>query len=122
MAAHTFTANRADQPHWPSVLATLRGQDATAGLMPDGMTATVDKATDWTLAQVAAVQNVIDTAPSDTPQIDAQFQVDQISLFDKALVLTLLDQINVLRAKAGLATVSVADAIAALRAKAGTLS
>lgn len=116
-----FTANRADQPHWPSVITTLRQQDPTAGLMPDGMSATIDKATDWTPQQITQVQNVIDTAPADTPQLEAQFQVDSISLFDKALVLTLIDELNILRALHGLAARTPAQALAALRAKAGTL-
>jgi hypothetical protein len=39
----------------------------------------------------------------------------------RALALTLLDQINVLRVNAGLVAVTPAQALAAIRVKAGTL-
>lgn len=118
---HTFTATGPAIPHWPSVLQTIRQVDATAGLMPDGLSADIDKATTWTAQQVTQVQTVIDTAPRDTPQVEAQYQADTISVFDKALVLALIDQFNVLRALHSLPAITPAQAIAAIRTKAGTL-
>jgi len=58
-----------------------------------------------------------------TPQETTQHVIDTISIFDKALVLTLLDEINLLRAAVipALPPRTPAQAIAALRAKAATL-
>ena len=118
---HTFTAAGPAAPHWPSVLQTIRQADDTAGLMPDGLSADIDKTTAWTAPQIAQMQTVIDNAPRDTPQVEAQYQADTISIFDKALVLALVDQFNVLRALHGLPAITPAQAVAAIRAKAGTL-
>lgn len=118
---HTFIAAGTTPPHWPSVLDTLRQTDASAGLQADGMTATIDKASAWTAAQIAGVQNVIDNAPRDTDQIRAQFDIDGSSIMFRALLLTMIDQFNVLRSQHGLADITPQQAIAAVRAKAGTL-
>ena len=124
MLKNTFTANRATQPHWPSVMQTLQATDATARLDPvsgDGFTATIGKSTDWTPAQITQAQSVIDSAPADTANLRAQFEVDAMSIFLKALFLVLVDQINVLRTRAGLATVTPAQALQAVKDKAATL-
>lgn len=56
-------------------------------------------------------------------QQDAQLQVDGIPIALKAIVLALIDQLNVLRAglPAPLPPITPAQALAAIRAKAGTL-
>jgi len=42
-------------------------------------------------------------------------------LFEKAIILTIIDQLNTLRAFHSLAAITVPQAIAAVRTKAGTL-
>lgn len=66
-------------------------------------------------------QNALDTTPNITPQRQAQNEIDNWPIALKALALTLLDQINMLRTRAGLPTVSSTQALAAIRDKAGTL-
>jgi hypothetical protein len=120
-----FTAARATAPHWPSVLTTLRQTDASIGGGPtiDPFTATFDKDTAWTAQQISQTQTVITNAPADTPEIEAQFSVDGMPIATKALLLTLLDQINTIRAALSppLGAITPAQALAAVRAKAGTL-
>lgn len=71
---------------------------------------------------------VIDAAAQTaTDQESARLQVDSVPLLEKAIVLALIDQLNVLRTAlrglgvAGLPDITPAQAIAAIRAKAGTL-
>jgi hypothetical protein len=66
----------------------------------------------------------IDAAAQATQdQLDAQAFVDTLPIWAKALALALVDQLNVIRAAlpAPLGPITVAQAIAAIRAKAGTL-
>jgi hypothetical protein len=58
-----------------------------------------------------------------TAQLTAQSQIDAWPLMTKALVLALIDQLNVIRAAlpVPLGPISAAQALAAIRAKAGTL-
>lgn len=124
MAAYqSFSSARASEPDPSSLLAQLKALDPSAGVQhPVGSsTFVVKKETPWTAPQIAAAQNVIDTAPAATPELAAQAWVDQMPLHEKAILLTLLDQINVLRARAGLAAITPAQAIQAVRDKAGTL-
>lgn len=117
-----FTTARTTEPHFESLVAQLRAQDVTAAPSRISMTRwIIKKETAWTVPQINAAQNILDNAPAITSRLIAQAQLDAISIFDKALVLTLLDQINILRANAGLTTVTPAQAIQAIRTKAGTL-
>lgn len=121
----TFTSSRSTEPDPASLLAQLRALDASAGVQhePD-RGYTIKKATVWTNAQRTAAQNVIDTAPAATPQLAAQAQIDALPLYEKAFILALIDQINVLRAAlpAPLPAITPAQAIAAIRNKAGQIS
>lgn len=124
-AYRSFTSTRVTEPDPASLLGQLRALDATAGVQHDGGTAVyiVKKATTWTAPQVAAAQRVIDIAPAATVERAAQAWIDTIPLYERAIVLTLLDQINVLRAAlpTPLAAITPAQALAAIRAKAGVL-
>ena len=121
----TFTSVRATEPDRATLLAQLKALDATAGVQHDANTATyrIKKATAWTGPQITAAQNVIDTAPATTPQLTAQAQIDAMSLFEKAIILTILDQLNLIRSKlpTPLGAITVAQMIQAVRDKAGTL-
>lgn len=126
---HTFTSARATVPNGPALVAAVRAAvDATVGIAPvmDG-DYRMKKATTWTAPQIAAAQNALDTCAADTPQLMAQQATDQMSVFDKAIVLTILDQFNVTRAKlrglgvTGIPDITVPQMIQAIRDKAGTL-
>lgn len=142
----TFTAVRQTEPHWLSVLAILRTADPTVGFSdPLGLTVTIKKSTDWTPQQITQAQNVLDTAPADTPSLRAQFYIDDLPIPLKAILATVFDELNRRRqwdagfkAAAAAATsladlkarvallpdapdISIAQAIQAVRDKAGTL-
>ena len=126
----TFTSNRTTVPDPAQLLVQLRALDATAGVAtsPDGRTFNIKKSTAWTAPQITAAQNVVDTSPAVTPQSVAQAEIDAWPIAQKALALALIDETNRLRAAlrglgvANLPDVSVAAALAAVRAKAGTLT
>lgn len=142
-----FTTVRLTEPEPLMLLANLRALDATAGIQHDLGTRAyrLKKGTAWTGPQIAAAQTVLETSPALTPQTAAQSFIDNMPIVEKAIVLTIIDEINVIRdwfvafqATTALA-VSLADlkarvaalpsmpdrtvpqAIAAVRAKAGTL-
>lgn len=121
----TFTAARGTEPDPASLLAQLRALDATAGVQHQvGTNAyTIKKATNWTAPQIAAAQTVIETAPATSPQLTAQAFVDTIPIATQAIVLALIDQLNLIRAAlpVPLGAITPAQAITAIRAKAGTL-
>jgi hypothetical protein len=120
-----FTSARATEPHFTTLIDQLKALDPTAGLQHEVGTPTyvVKKATVWTTPQRNAAQTVIDTAPASSAQLDAQAAIDQMSIFEKAIVLTILDQFNVLRSKQTpvLPPITVPQMIAAIRTKAGEL-
>ena len=121
-----FTANKANPPYWLAVLHTLQSQDPTVsmgGPLDNPLSAVFCKSTPWTQAQVTAAQGAIDGAPDDSPEVEAQYHLDIASVFERALLLTLLDQINAIRAAlpTPLAAITPAQALAAVRAKAATL-
>lgn len=126
---HTFTTVRATPVDQTTVLAQLppnampgEQQDTTVE-GPGTFTYTFKKPTTWTVGQIAALQTVLDTAPAASPQRQAQGTIDQWPIELKALVLALIDQINVLRAglTVPLPAVTPAQALAAIRNKAATL-
>jgi hypothetical protein len=123
-----FTTVRATQPDVATLVAALKTAlgDATAVLVPlDGIGLWRGKknATDWSGADITAAQNLLDTTVATTPEIAAQRMIDTMPIETKALLLALIDQLNVIRAAlpAPLGAITPAQAIAAVRAKAGTL-
>jgi hypothetical protein len=126
MAAYqNFTTARLTEPDAAALLAQLRALDATAGVQHalGSPTYTLKKATAWTGPQIAAAQTVLDTAPAATPELSAQAEIDAWSITQKAFALALIDQLNVIRAAlpVPLGAITPAQAIATIRAKAGTL-
>jgi hypothetical protein len=126
----SFTT-RATEPDLPSLLALLRSVDPSIGIQHDpGAAYVLKKSTAWLGTQITAAQSAIDTAPATTPQLIAQTYLDAIPLELKAIVLTLIDQLNLVRATIPggapgappLAALTPAQALAAIRTKAGTLS
>jgi hypothetical protein len=126
MAAYqTFTTARATEPDPASLLAQLRAAvDATVGVQHlVGSGYVVKKATAWTAPQIAAAQSAIDTAPNATDQLTAQAFIDTLPLWAQGLALALVDELNRLRTQPTtvFATITNAQAIAAIRAKAGDI-
>jgi hypothetical protein len=120
----TFTSLRATEPDDAALRAQLRALDPTAGLQHQpGPTYIIKKETAWTGPQIAAAQTAIDTAPATSPQLTAQALIDQMSIYDKARDLALIDQLNVIRAAlpVPLPPITPAQALAAIRTKAGQL-
>ena len=128
MAAYqSFTSARGTRPDPIGLLLDLRAAvSADVGLTlnsPTWQQVTLKKTTAWTAPQIAAAQTVLDTAPAGTPQIAAQRLVDAMSLYDKARDLALIDALNVIRVALSPPKVDItpAQALAAIRTKAGTL-
>lgn len=125
----SFTATRTTEPDFASLLASLKALDATAGVQHDVGTLiyVVKKATAWTANQITAAQNAIESAPAASPQLAAQALVDTMPIFEKAIILTILDETNRLRAAlrglgvTGLPNIDVQTMIGAVRTKAGNL-
>lgn len=125
-AYHTFTSARTTEPDRGSLVAQAHALDPTAGIQHASGTSVyvIKKETAWTPAQITAAQNVIDTAPASSPQLSAQAQIDAMSIFEKAIVLSILDQFNVVRSKLTppLPAITVQQMMQGIREKAGTLS
>lgn len=118
-----FTSSRTTEPDEATLLANLRALDASASVRHVELSGTWDfnKSTPWLAGQITAAQNVLDTCPFVTGQSLAQAEIDRWPIALRALVLTLIDQLNVLRAFHSLPAVTPAQALAAVRTKAGTL-
>lgn len=118
----TFTLIRNTEIDWTSLLNQLRSLDVTAGFVRVSMTEyKLKKNSIWTGPQISAAQNVLDTAPIASAQLTAQSIIDSMPIFEKAIILTIIDQLNILRAFHSLATVTPAQAVTAVRNKAGQL-
>ena len=125
MPHQTFTTTRTTEPDLPALLVTVRAavSDPAAALTGLRPTYVVEKSTDWSPAEIADVQAAINTAPALTAQKAAQNSVDAWPIELRALALALVDQLNVIRANlpTPLPAITPAQAIAAIRNKAGQL-
>lgn len=122
-AYHEFVSSRQTWPDPTSLLTAIRNAtDATAGIsFTDAQHYSVKKATEFSNADLTACQAAIDGVAAATPRLAAQADIDRWPIEMRALLLTLLDQINVLRNASGLSTITPAQALNAVRTKAGTL-
>jgi hypothetical protein len=146
--AHGFQNTRVTAPDLSALQATIRTalMDATVIVYPaigDAYLAVKDGAA-WSPADIATAQTAIDAAPAATPQSLAQGEIDRLPISWKAIALLIVDKlndingnlvallaaVNALNAKAALPAVTLpnptpqptpAQAIAAIRTKAGTL-
>lgn len=121
---HTFPSARTTEPDGASLFAQLRALDATVGIHQAGPpTWVLKKNTPWTAPQIAAAQNVLDTAPASTPQLTAQAAIDALPLVEKAIVFAIRDQFDLIRSKLAppLPPITDAQMLAAIRTKAGQL-
>lgn len=94
-----FITNRTTAPDLISLVAAVRAaMDASAGIADvGGGIWRAKKSTAFSAADIAACQSALDTAPAETPQLAAQNIIDNMPVFEKAILLTLLDELNNLR-------------------------
>ena len=120
-----LTATRTTEPDPASLLAALRALDPSANYAhePKSPLYILKKDTAWTNPHRTAALSAIEAAPAASPQLTAQAALDMMDLYDKAIVLTILDQFNAVRAKLDppLPAITIPQMLAAIRAKAGTL-
>lgn len=125
MFFHLFTSLRQTPIHEASLLVQLRAQDASAVLIVrDGLGPwIIGKSTAWTAPQITLGQGLVDNAVAVTPQLLAQDEIDRWSISMKGFALAVIDQINVIRAALPVpqGAITTDQALAAIRAKAGTL-
>jgi hypothetical protein len=99
---HSFTAQRATTPDAAALAPAIRAScgDVSAGFDASAYPrVTVKKSSAWTEAQIAATQAALDAVPAATPQTSAQAEIDRWPVEIRALVLALVDQINIIRAQ-----------------------
>ncbi len=125
---HIFTSPRTTLPDMPVLLASIRTavNDATvAGGTDPGRVDTyrLKRQGVWTVNDISTTQSLIDAAAPVTPAILAQRAVDAWPIEFKALALAIIDQLNTIRAglPSPLPPITPNQALAAIRAKAGTL-
>lgn len=87
----------------------------------DPQTVQLKKTAAWTAAEKTTAKGLIDGAQALTAQLEAQHTLDDLPIWAKALALTVLDEINLLRAQHALVARTPAQLITAMRNKAGTL-
>lgn len=126
MAAYQpMTSPRTTAPDVAAMLASLRASVASdVGVqVVDPQHYVLKKSTAWQAGDISSAQTIVDTTPALTPQREAQNQIDAWPLALKALVLALIDQLNVIRAAlpVPLPPITPGQALAAIRTKAGTL-
>ena len=122
---HTFATTRSTRPDPAALLAALRAIVPTAGVTELSPEHYRVKTPDLLVPnQITAMQAAIDTAPALTPQRAAQNEIDRWPIAQRALVLALIDELNTIRAAlpTPLGPRTPAQALAAVRAKAGTLA
>ena len=102
--------------------ANLRVFDATLGGLPIHNLHRMKKATPWERGDIDAVQAFLDTTASSRTKLLARQRVDTWPIEVRALLLVLIDQLNILRNQAGLSTVTPAQAMQAIRVKVQQLS
>lgn len=121
----TFTTARTTTPDLPSLIRLLRAQvDPVAGPIDDGAGKwRIKTAAELTAAQVSAAQAVLDTAPASTPELTAQSVIDSLPIVEKAILLTILDELNLLREwdMSFKAAVAAATSLADLKARVAAL-
>jgi hypothetical protein len=87
------------------------------------ITIVVEKPTAWQPNEITVVQNAVNAAPDATPQTEAQNQIDQFPIKDRAVISALIKEINILRAAVvpALPPRTLTQAIGAVKNEAGNL-
>jgi hypothetical protein len=87
------------------------------------VTVVIEKPTAWQASEIASVQAAVTAAADATPETEAQNQIDQFPIKDKAVLSLLIKELNILRAAVvpALPPRTLAQAMNAARTEAGTL-
>lgn len=125
MALHVLAFARATEPHLPTLAAALAPilSAANAGsfhLRYAGGVVLIEQAS-FTGVNQTSVSNAVAAAPVRTVQLDAKQRVDELSLVERAAYQTLLDLVNVERARHSAAAISVATFVANVKTKVDAL-
>jgi hypothetical protein len=124
MAAYqTFTNPRQTQPDTRALLANLRAAvSSDVGVYVADQVYRCKKGTAWSPSEIVAAQSVIDACPAASDRVEAQHDLDD-SIVLRAVVLALIDQLNVIRSKlpVPLGAITPQQALDAIKAKAATL-
>lgn len=126
MAAYQpFTSSRTTSPDLVGLVAALRAAIAPeVGVIQTDITHfTLKKTAPWVAGEIAAAQTILDTFAAVTPELVGQHAIDSMDIQTKAFALYLLDRINIIHAAlpTPLPPLTPAQALAGMRAKAGTL-
>lgn len=120
-----FTSSRTDEPDFVELVRQLRTIDTTIGVQhsPTATTFVLKKTTPWSVGDISTAQTILDTAPGVTPQRTGQNTIDTLPIFEKAIILALVDELNRLRTQPTTVfpAITPAQAITAIRNKAATL-
>ena len=127
MALSVLSVPRASAPHLPSLSEALAPILAAANagsffVRYQGGNVIIEQAS-FSGVNLAAVDAAVAAAPEPTAALQAQFDVDAMPVWARAMALAIIDQLNVLRQNpaAVLPAITPAQAIAAIRNKAGSL-
>lgn len=114
---------RATAPYLPTLGDAIRSlfQPAEGFYLRWTGAAVIVECGNWTGVSNADVQAQVDAAPLDTPAVRAKADADALTDVAKAAYLTLLDLVNVERARHGVAAVTPAQFITAVKNKVDVL-
>jgi hypothetical protein len=102
-----------------SLVRQLRQVEPTIGVQhaPGSDRYVLKKNTPWSSGERTTALAILRAAPDASPRLHAQAELDQLRLVFRAVVLTLLDEINLLRQRAGLSARTPQQAWQAIRDK-----
>lgn len=125
MALTSFYVTRATQPHLPTLADTLAPLLAVANaggfhLRYQAGQVVIEQAS-FAGVNLTSVDAAVTAAPEHSDALDAQTEADAIPLLMRAALLTMLDLVNVERARHSAATVTQSAYVTAVKAKVDAL-
>jgi hypothetical protein len=112
-----FEPTRKTELYLPSLIQSLRTRDRTIGISVSNNVYIAKKETEWAQEDVQFVENIINNSPELSDTVIAKFAVDKIGLLDKAILLVLIDQINIIRVRLGFPELSAEQVFQDIREK-----
>ena len=118
---------RASQPHLSTLADTLRpllalGTPASSFHLRYERGDVVIEQNSFTGVDLSAVSAAVQSAPEHSEVLDVKAQINALPLLLKAIVLSLIDGLNIERARHGVAAISPAQAVASIVAKVDAIS
>lgn len=125
MALVIRSVSRATQPHLPSLAATLAPLLAVANagsfhLSYQSARVLIEQGS-FAGCDLTAIDAAVAAAPVQSDLLDVKAAVDALPTIQKAILLSIIDAINVERAQHGRAAITPAMALASIKAKADSL-